>query len=348
MNSWKTLIPNEYVEMNQCEETMVGRVIRQAKQAYTVKVDEEEFTCKLPGKFYYENIESENFPVVGDWVLCKREAGDIGLIHSIFQRTSKFSRKKAGDDFTEQIIAVNVDTLFIVTSLNEDVNIRRIERYLMLALESGAEPVILLSKGDLCPSLTQVMAELRALSKTVEMIPVSIYEEWGMEKMLPYLEPGKTIAFVGSSGVGKSTIVNHLLGGSVQQTKNIREKDGKGVHTTTSRELFYLPNGTAVIDTPGMREIQIWEGKQGLSLEFEDIESLAEQCYFRNCSHRNEQGCAITVGIQGGILDAERFQSYQKLLREQEYNKRKSDVRARIEEKKVWKKRSKASRRNRR
>ncbi|MEI5907304.1 ribosome small subunit-dependent GTPase A [Bacillus spongiae] len=333
---------------NESNRTVTGRVIKEMKQVYKVLVGDEEINCKLPGKFYYQHLDSNSYPAIGDWVTCEMGSDDFGFITSVHPRTSKFSRMKAGSECKEQIIATNVDTLFIVSSLNEDINVRRLERYLMLAHESGAAPVFLLSKGDLCSSIAKVMADLNTLSKQADIIPLSCQEGWGLEKLEPYLQPEKTVAFVGSSGVGKSTIVNYLMGDNVQKTLEIRDKDGKGKHTTTVRELFYLQNGTAVIDTPGMREIQIWEGKSGLEVGFEDIETLSSRCFFRNCQHVKEHGCAVLEAIENGTLEQQRFQSYRKLQKEQEFNKRKSDLRAQLDEKKVWKQRSKKSRRNRR
>jgi ribosome biogenesis GTPase / thiamine phosphate phosphatase len=316
----------------------VGRVTSQQKGIYTLLSLQGEFQAKLTGKFYYEAKTTEELPAVGDWVAFMPLDNKQAIIEKVLPRTSKFSRKKAGDEAEEQIIAANIDYLFIVSSLNADLNLNRLERYLLLCWESGASPVIILSKTDVCENLQEKIAEVESVAMGVPIVPVSSYEYSGMDKLTPYLSQGKTVALVGSSGVGKSTLLNSLSGKSVQDVKEIREKDSKGKHTTTHREMFLLEIGAFIIDTPGMRELQMWEGNDGISTQFKDIEEYAELCRFRDCMHEDEPHCAIRNAITQGLLSQERYLSYQKLLREIEYSKRRADKRLQSLERKKWKK----------
>ncbi|WP_420808782.1 ribosome small subunit-dependent GTPase A [Bacillus salacetis] len=316
----------------------VGRVTSQQKGIFTVLSLQGEFQARLTGKLYYQTQTAEDLPAVGDWVAFKPLDNHQAMIEKLLPRTSKFSRKKAGDEAEEQIIAANIDYLFIVSSLNADLNLNRLERYLLLCWESGAVPVIILSKADLTDELEDIVSEVEAVAMGVPIFPVSSFEQKGFEALGHYLAEGKTAALVGSSGVGKSTLLNTLIGKSVQTVKEIREKDSRGKHTTTHREMFLLDNGAFIIDTPGMRELQLWEGSEGVSTQFKDIEEFAEECKFRDCSHEDEPGCAIREAIDQGILSTERYMSYQKLLREIEYSKRRADKRLQSLERKKWKK----------
>ncbi|WP_421385478.1 ribosome small subunit-dependent GTPase A [Bacillus salacetis] len=316
----------------------VGRVTSQQKGTYTLLSLQGEFHARLTGKFYYQVQAAEELPAVGDWVSFKPLDNEQALIETVLPRTSKFSRKKAGDEAEEQIIASNIDYLFIVSSLNADLNLNRLERYLLLSWESGASPVIILSKADLCDNLDEKIREVETVAMGVPILPVSSYESSGIDKLSPYLAIGKTVALVGSSGVGKSTLLNSLTGESLQAVKQIREKDSKGKHTTTHREMFLLENGAFIIDTPGMRELQMWDGSDGISTQFKDIEEYAELCRFRDCKHEDEPQCAIRSAIEQGSLSQGRYMSYQKLLREIEYSKRRADKRLQSLERKKWKK----------
>ncbi|WP_253701508.1 ribosome small subunit-dependent GTPase A [Bacillus sp. FJAT-27445] len=320
------------------KECVLGRVALEHKHMYRVWTDEGELLCEVSGKFAFAASRREDFPAVGDWViLSSRKEEGTGTIHSILPRFSKFSRKAAGNTAEEQIIAANVETVFLVNSLNDDLNLRRIERYLLLAWESGANPVIILSKADLCEDVEEKVAAVESVALGVPVIPVSAEMNEGLEKLKPYLGEGKTVALLGSSGVGKSTLTNTLLGENKQAVKEIREDDDKGRHTTTHRELVLLPGGAVLIDTPGMRELQLWESQDGLAGAFSDIEELSAACRFRDCRHTDEPGCAVREAISNGDLPEERLSSYNKLQRELAYIERKADKRAQSEEKKQWK-----------
>ncbi|WP_433742711.1 ribosome small subunit-dependent GTPase A [Falsibacillus pallidus] len=323
---------------------VLGRVVLEHKKMYKVITEHGEWLCEISGKFHYQSILSSDYPSVGDWVAVKERTGeDKGIIEKVLNRNSKFSRKKAGNETEEQIVAVNIDELMIVTSLNDDLNLRRLERYLILAWESGANPIIILSKSDLCENIETAVQEVESIAMGVPIIPISIKTGTGLDEVARYLQPGKTAALIGSSGVGKSTLLNHLIGYQKQLVQEIREDDSKGKHTTTYRELFVLENGSCIIDTPGMREIQLWESSEGLHSGFSDVDLLADKCRFRNCTHQSEPGCAIREAIQEGELDESRFQSYLKLQRELAYLDRKTDKRAQSEERKKWKKISQSS-----
>jgi ribosome biogenesis GTPase / thiamine phosphate phosphatase len=316
----------------------LGRIALEHKHMYRVWLEEGEYLCTLTGRLTYEAVDREDLPAVGDWVVIKTSSGEKkGTIQSILPRKSKFSRKAAGLVTEEQIVAANIDTVFIVNSLNDDLNLRRIERYLLLAWESGAKPVIILSKADLTKELENKIEQVSAVAIGVPVIAVSVVSDMGTQELREFLTPGKTVALIGSSGVGKSSLVNFLTGSNKQEVQEIRESDDKGKHTTTHREMIQLPEGAVLIDTPGMREVQLWTSEEGISESFADIEEYTSGCRFRDCKHNNEPGCAIIAAIHAGELDENRFSSYKKLQKELAYIDRKVDKKAQSDEKRHWK-----------
>ncbi|WP_257391858.1 ribosome small subunit-dependent GTPase A [Mesobacillus jeotgali] len=315
-----------------------GRVAVEHKHSYRVWLEDGEHLCTLSGKLTYEANGRDELPAVGDWVAVKVSPGEMrGTIQGILPRKSKFSRKAAGQVTEEQIVAANIDTVFIVNSLNDDLNLRRIERYLLLAWESGSNPVIILSKADLDSDIEAKIKLVSTVAIGVPVIPVSILEGTGMNELQLYLAPGRTVALIGSSGVGKSSLVNYFTGYEKQLVKEIRESDDKGKHTTTHREMVLLPDGAVLIDTPGMRELQLWTSEEGISESFADIDQYAAACKFRDCSHDNEPGCAVWTAINTGSLDEGRLSNYKKLQKELAYMDRKVDKKAQAEEKRHWK-----------
>jgi ribosome biogenesis GTPase len=258
--------------------------------------------------------------------------------NAVLPRKSKFSRKTVGTKTEEQIIATNVDTVFLISGLDGDFNLRRIERYLILVWESGANPVITLNKADLCEDVEQRREAVKEIALGVPIIILSAVNNQGLDALIPYLTQGQTVALLGSSGVGKSTITNQLAGKAIQSVQAVRQGDDRGKHTTTHRELIILPSGGLLMDTPGMREIQIWTGDEGLQETFADIKSLAMQCRFHDCRHEQEPGCAVQEALADGTLDYQRFLNHQKLQKELNYLTRKQDQRAALVEKEKWKK----------
>lgn len=284
---------------------------------YKLYTEAQEVLAEISGKFRFEVLEQEEYPAVGDWVVISLRAEEKrATIHKVLPRKSKFSRKVAGLETREQIVAANVDKVFLVNALNRDFNIKRIERYLIMAWESGADPVIILSKADLCDDLEEKLMEVERTAVGVPIHVISTVDGRGLDELNQYLIPGRTIALLGSSGVGKSTLINHLAQKELQKTNEVREYDDRGRHTSTSREMFVLDSGTIMIDTPGMREIQMWSGEDGLTEAFEDIEKLAARCKFTDCKHKKEPGCAVREAIENGTLSSERFESYIKLQKE--------------------------------
>jgi ribosome biogenesis GTPase len=321
-----------------------GRVSVPHRGALDVLTEQGELRCDVAGRLYEESSSPADLPVVGDWVaVAPRPTEDAGTIVAILPRRTKFSRKTAWQATEEQVLAANLDVVFIVTSLNEDLNLRRLERYLILARESGAQPVVLLTKSDLADDVEAKVAEVREITLDVPVHAVSSITGEGVDVVRSILGPGVTGALLGSSGVGKSTLVNALVGEELLATQEIRD-DGRGRHTTTRRELVQLPGGGLLIDTPGMRELQLWVADEGLEEAFEDVTSLFAQCRFSDCSHESEPGCAVKAAISDGTLSRERWESYMSLQAELAHLERRIDKRAASEERKRWRSVSKLSR----
>jgi ribosome biogenesis GTPase / thiamine phosphate phosphatase len=316
-----------------------GRISVEHKGLYDVLTEHGELLGEITGKIRFNATGRHDYPAVGDWVAISAVPQEgKAYIHGILPRKSKFSRKAAGLTTEEQIVATNVDTVFLVNALNQDFNLRRLERYLLMAWESGATPVIVLSKADLCDDVQKYMDEVETIAFGVPTFAVSAESGIGLDALSSFIKEGETVALLGSSGVGKSTLANKLFGQEVLKTNDIREEDGKGKHTTTHRELLVLENGGILIDTPGMRELQLWEGDNSLSQSFQDIEAFAEQCRFRDCTHNNEPGCGVQTAIETGELDEERYNSFLKLQRELAYFARKEDQKLALAERARWKK----------
>ena len=318
-----------------------ARVISESKGSYQVYGQYGELIAKISGKMRYHAEVENKYPAVGDWVVVKPLVKELtGTIHAVLPRKSKFSRKVAGERTEEQVVSANVDTVFIVSGLDggRHLNIRRIERYLTLAWSSGATPVIVLNKADLCPDVDICIRDVEAIAPDSSIHPVSAKERIGLGKLMNYLAKGNTVAFLGSSGVGKSALINALLGVEKQKIGEVRDGDRRGRHTTTRRELILLPGGGMVIDTPGMREIQMWAGDDDLKGAFYDIEMLAKKCRFSDCSHNAESGCAVRVAIDHGDLDHARLESYRKLQNELTYLASREEHSTRLYEKAKWKK----------
>ena len=297
---------------------VVGRILSQEKGLYRVITEFGEKLAEISGKFRYEAENSSDYPAVGDFVMVDwNPAGGNAVIHHILTRKSCFTRKAAGQR-KEQLVATNVDTLFLCMALNNDFNLRRLERYLTIGWDSGAIPVIVLTKSDLCTDLDSKVSEVESVAFGVDVLVTSSVDVDGEMQIRPYIAEGKTVAFLGSSGVGKSTLINRLLGEDRLETQALRNDD-KGRHTTTHRELILLPSGGMVIDTPGMREMGMWDSAEGVETTFADIEELANRCRFSDCTHTSEPGCAVQTALKNGTLDLGRWNSYLKIKTELEY-----------------------------
>jgi len=284
---------------------------------YLLYCGEGEVQGELAGRLQYLASGPQDLPAVGDWVAVRIVPSEQrAVIVDVLPRRTKFSRRAAGKRADEQVVAANVDVVFLVQALDSTLNLRRLERYLVVASDSGARPVVLLNKSDLCGNLDDVVAAVDRVSAGAPVHVLAARDGQGVEELREYLAEGVTGAVLGSSGVGKSTIINRLLGTDYLPTQDVREFDDKGRHTTTRRELVILPGGGLLIDTPGMRELQLRGGTEGLEAAFEDVGTLALDCKFRDCRHDEEPGCAVRQALDDGRLSPERFESYRKLLRE--------------------------------
>lgn len=280
----------------------------------------------------------------GDWLAIKYsvEMEDASIEH-VLARKTKFSRAAAGIEVKEQIVAANVDVIFLIQSLNKDFNMRRLERYLIASWESGAIPVIVLTKSDLCDDIDRKVTEVEVTAPGVDIFSVSNLTGEGIDTLRQFVTRGKTVALLGSSGVGKSTLVNRLAGQELLKTQAIREDDSKGRHTTTHRELVLLPNGGIILDTPGMRTLSLWEAEDGMEKLYGDIESLIRSCRFTDCKHNNEPGCAVQKGLKNGQIDEQKWISWNKLQKEMRFLNAKKRSKLRAAEKQSYKRQSKAS-----
>lgn len=318
---------------------LCGRVARVDRGACTV------LTAEGPERALRSTGDLQ--AAVGDWVAME-PAGDQGeaVIREVLPRRTQFIRGSAGEETTQQVVAANMDTVLVLNGVDQRISLRRIERYLTLAWQSGAAPVVVLTKADLSPDLEPVIAEVESVAFGVPVIAICAPTGEGMDRLQAHLQPGTTAALLGMSGAGKSTLVNALAGEDLQKVSEIRGRDGRGRHTTTHRELIVLPGGALVIDTPGMRSVSLWNDAEGLAQTFGDVEQLAGECRFRDCTHEQEPGCAVTAAIRAGTLPAERLASYRKLERELYHQALKQDARARADERRRWRTQSRAIRRS--
>jgi ribosome biogenesis GTPase len=327
---------------------IAGRVASSQREHVRLWTEAGILPAAISGKLRHTAGENE-LPVVGDWALASLDnTGERALVHAILPRRSTLARKRPERSSEPQLMAANVDVVFVVSAMNLDFSPRRIERALALIWEGGAQPVVLLTKLETCEDPEPYLEEARAVALGVPVHAMSAYSGEGLSSLRDYLVPGRTIALIGSSGVGKSTLVNWCLGEQLVVTSEARADDDKGRHTTTARELFLLPDGGLLIDTPGMRELGLIEASAGVEAVFDDVERLVSNCRFADCQHRNEPGCTVQRALQEGDLAPERYAAYEKLQRELAHEHRRRDERARLdhqrEVRRVFRQRAKAVR----
>jgi len=321
-----------------------GRVTVQQRGLYRLATPDGDLSAELSGRLAHEAGEG-GYPVAGDWVACAtRPAEGAATIHAVLPRSSVFVRKASGPNLAPQTVAANVDIALLTASLNADLSLRRLERYLAVAWESGAQPIVVLTKADACEDVETLVAQVESIAIGCPVHAVSAVTGQGLDALAALLGPGQTAVLLGSSGVGKSTLVNVLAGQALMATQEIIEEGARGRHTTTHRELILLPSGGLVLDTPGMRELGLWDSEAGVAATFGDIEALAARCRFGDCAHRTEPGCAVRAALEDGSLDPGRWKSFSKLQRELAHLEAKDDPLVRAEVRKVWIARHKAGR----
>lgn len=297
-----------------------ARVAVEDKHRFVILGQQGEWTGQVTGRLLHRVASRAALPKVGDWVAVGVVAGEAkAVIHGVLPRRTQLARKTPGREVEPQVLAANIDLSFVVQALDQTFNLRRLERFLVMALEGGARPVVLLNKADLCPNPEEMLSQAEAAAGAVPVLAVSAKTGRGMKNLRELVRPTETVVFVGGSGVGKSSLINRLYGEEIQATIEVRESDAKGRHTTTWRELILLPNGGIVIDTPGLREFHLWAADEGLSEAFPEIEALAGRCHFRDCSHTKEKRCAVQQAVASGLIPRERYESYLKLMREMDY-----------------------------
>jgi ribosome biogenesis GTPase len=325
-----------------------ARVAVEQRGALLVYLESGERWAELSGRLRHAAVERGDLPAVGDWVaIADPEGAERALVQAVLPRRTKFSRLAASDHggTVEQVVAANVDVVFLTAGLDGDFNARRLERYLTLAWESGASPVVVLTKTDLCADVQAALLEVASVAIGVPVHPVSNVTGEGVDALAQYFGEGKTVAALGSSGVGKSSLVNCLAGEELMATGDLRA-DGRGRHTTTHRQLLLLPAGGLYLDTPGMRELRLWESEEGLATAFDDVAAAAAQCRFTDCSHEREPDCGVRAALAEGTLDRERYESWKKLQNELRWLEVKQDARLRSEARKEWRRFSRSQRKS--
>lgn len=322
-------------------EKIQGFIMAVHRDRYQVFVNGQELYARLKTGIYYQEETKEEFPTVGDWVMVEVNPIGDSLIWQTLPRKTVFSRKDPDEGRGEQVIAANFDYVFIMMSLNYDFNLKRLERYLTVAWQSGAQPVVILTKADIAEKKESKLEQIQPLILGVPVHFISALTGEGMEEVKAYLKPEVAVVFLGSSGVGKSTLTNYLLGKEAMKTSGIREEDSKGHHTTTHRQMFLLENDVKIIDTPGMRELGMWVVDEGVEQGFADIYSLMKECKFANCTHQKEPGCAIRTALCEGTLTQSRWRNYEKIQKESNFQKKKERISKLMEKKNSIKKEAK-------
>lgn len=295
---------------------VLARVATSQRDQYRLLTETTGVAAEASGALWYRTPDRASMPAVGDWVAARVVGPDQAIVEAVLPRKTLLSRRAAGRRGDEQPIAANIDLVFLVCGLDGDFNLRRLERYLTLAAESGASPVVVLNKTDVCEDLGARLAETATIAAGAPVVPATTRSAGGLDGVRTFLAYGRSVALLGSSGVGKSTIVNGIVGEELLRTNEVRESDSRGRHTTTRRELIPITGGGALIDTPGMRELQLWAGQGSVDRTFDDIAEIAAGCRFRDCSHSGESGCAVARALEDGIISDGRWKSYRKLLRE--------------------------------